>query len=67
MYGGPLHKDLGTIAYTTPSEKSSSGEYYLPVDVGENVEVTLKLIQQVSDNVKSGELSISISTKYYIK
>ena len=39
----------------------------MPVGVGEHVEGTLKMIWQVSDKVTSGELSLSISAKYYIK
>ena len=62
-----LQSYLVTLPDTTSAEKLFSVEYYLPVYFGENVEVTLKIIQQLSDKVKSVELSVSISTEYYIK
>ena len=58
----PLQSYLVTLPDTTSAEKLLSVKYSLPVYFGENVEVTLKIIQQLSDKVKSVELSISIST-----
>ena len=54
MDGEPLQKDLGTLADTTSAERLLSWDYYLPVDVGDHIEVALKTIQQVSDKVNSG-------------
>ena len=67
MHEGTLHKDLGTMVNTTSAEKLSSGEYYPPVDVRGHVEGALEIIWQVADKVKSGYLSIFISTEDYIK
>ena len=53
MYVGTLHKDLGKIADTTTEKSVLPVEYYLPVDVGDHIEVTMEIILQVSDKVKS--------------
>ena len=63
----PLHKELGTLADTTSSEKILSSKYYLLVDVGDHVEGILKFFWQVVDKVKLVELSIFIFTEDYIK
>ena len=65
MAGRPLHKYLGAPADTISAEKVLSIEYYLPVGFGEHVEVTLKIIHQVSYKLNSVELYISISNKGY--
>ena len=65
MYVGTLHKDLGKIADTTTEKSVLPVEYYLPVDVGDHIEVTMEIILQVSDKVKSEKWSIYISIKDY--
>ena len=37
MYGSTIHKNLGILADTTLEEKLLPGEYFLPVDVDENL------------------------------
>ena len=48
MYGSTIHKNLGILADTTLEEKLLPGEYFLPVDVDENLEAIffLKRIRQ---------------------
>ena len=67
MIVDPLCKYLGSLAYTTSEYKVLPEEYYVLVDVGEGVEGTKTIIWQVSDKVKSGQLSIYIFIEYYIK
>ena len=61
------HKYLVTRTYKTSADKLFSEECFLSLDVGENVEGILKIIRQVTEKLKSVELSISISTEDYIK
>ena len=47
-----IFKDLVTLPAKNSEEKVFSGKYFLPVDLGENLEGTLNIIQQVAYNMK---------------
>ena len=44
MDGGTLHKYLGTLSDRKSTGGLLSDKYYLPVDVGDPVEVTMQII-----------------------
>ena len=64
MGGGSLHKDIDILTYTTSPERVLSEEY---TGVDEHIDRKLKTTRQLADNIRSGELAISISTEDYIR